>query len=738
MAYLLKDGTLVRLDPPSVERCDLRVEGSLVTLRADRIEVEAKDEVVDLKGKLVLPGQVCAHTHLYSALARGMPAPPRTPGNFNEILELIWWRLDRALDEESIYCSALAGAIDAARAGTTCLFDHHASPSAIGGALQIVREAVEQVGIRAVLCYEVTDRGGRGAADQGIAENRSFIEWCAKEATGTELAAGARFRALVGAHASFTLSDASLKACAELMREFNAGFHIHAAEDMCDVKDAHERYGMGVVERLAKASALNSKTILAHGVHLDEREIETANAANAWFVHNPRSNMNNQVGYAPVAKFGPRVLLGTDGIGADMFEEARFAFFNGRDARGGLAPDAWMRVLANNQRLASELFGSRLDVLESGSPADLIVVDYDSPTPVTSGNLAWHLMFGISSANVESTMVGGRFIIRERATQLDTDSLYRRIRAASDSGRVSMPEKSFDSSMQSKPGGNVAFPNDTGFVSMLAMPKSRSNRRQKVLILGPVFGVVAILLSGCRASERAPAAGSSSSPVSAPTSAPAPAVGGEPELTTMDVAQAVMVTVELDFGSRPPTVEAALLDIERRSQPDDGKDRTFAILDGDGWPTPEGKLHLQMHVSSEKPGLAWLIFKPTGEVLWRAKINPTTMPPRTKQLIILMDNGSGKTLLIDGSNNPSSILVANIKELGKPVQDNWADGTDREFTFTYSACGCPVKAMVRRMGDRTVRVQSKRLDGSTRDPNLPVLFPDDPAAVSVISRLMLW
>ena len=151
-----------------------------------------------------MPGMVCAHTHLYSALARGMPAPPRAPLNFTEILELIWWRLDLALDEETIYWSAMAGALDAARAGATCLVDHHASPSHIIGSLNIVREAIEKVGLRGVLCYEVTDRGGEQKRDEGLEENRAFLESIkTSQASGS----GSLFRGMVGAHASFTLSD---------------------------------------------------------------------------------------------------------------------------------------------------------------------------------------------------------------------------------------------------------------------------------------------------------------------------------------------------------------------------------------------------------------------------------------------------------------------------------------------------------------------------------------------------
>jgi hypothetical protein len=205
----------------------------------------------------------------------------------------------------------------------------------------------------------------------------------------------------------------------------------------------------------------------------------------------------------------------------------------------------------------------------------------------------------------------------------------------------------------------------------------------------------------------------------------------------MDVNTAVMVAVELDMGAGPAKIADALREIERRHQPDDGSGRTFAILDADGWRTPQGRLHLQMHISSEKPGFGWLVFRRTGEVLWRGRIKPTTMPPRNKQLTILMDN-AGKNLIIDGSGEPSSILTAPVKDAGKPLQDMWPDGSEREFTYTYSACGCPVKAMVKRQGDRTVRVTSKRLDGSTRDADLPVMFPDDPAAAAVIARLMRW
>jgi hypothetical protein len=217
-----------------------------------------------------------------------------------------------------------------------------------------------------------------------------------------------------------------------------------------------------------------------------------------------------------------------------------------------------------------------------------------------------------------------------------------------------------------------------------------------------------------------------------PTAAPVPAAAPEQpkppsELVTMDVAKAVMVTVELDFGARVPSIAQALTEVERRYQPDDGQGRTFAVLDAYGEPTPDGKLHMSMHVSSEKPGLGWLIFKRTGEVLWRGRINPTSQAIQPKNLTVLLDGGKGTTFTVDGSSNPTSIIDARVKPGDLPVRDIWPDGQARDLTFIYSACGCPVHVLVKRVGDRTMRV------GDT-----PVMFPDDPAAVQVIARLMRW
>lgn len=241
------------------------------------------------------------------------------------------------------------------------------------------------------------------------------------------------------------------------------------------------------------------------------------------------------------------------------------------------------------------------------------------------------------------------------------------------------------------------------------------------------FAFLALLVfSGCGTGE--PPKQQPPARAAAPPPAPVPEQPkSASELVTMDVAKAVMVTVELDFGPKVPSIAQALTEVERRYQPDDGQGRTFAVLDAYGEPTPDNKLHMSMHVSSEKPGLGWLVFKRTGEVLWRGKINPTSQPIQPKNLTVLMDNGRGTSLTVDGSGNPNSIIDTKVKPGDLPVRDIWPDGQERDFTFIYSACGCPVHVLVRRVGDRTMRVK-----------DTPVMFPDDPAVVEVITRLMRW
>jgi putative selenium metabolism protein SsnA len=378
------------------------VDGGLIAAHATGARPET-GELVDCSSKLILPGNVCAHTHLYSALARGMPAPPRTPHNFPEILEYVWWRLDRALDEPSIRASGRSGVLDAVRCGTTTLIDHHASPECIDGSLDMLADAFEEVGARGVLCYEVTDRGGKERRRSGLAENERFLGVGARQLV----------RGMVGAHASFTLDDDTLEDLAALSHRYNVGVHVHVAEDVCDEEDALRRSGKRAAHRLHEAGLFEPDSIAAHGVHLDDSEIDTILADSGWLVHNCRSNLNNRVGRARVDAFGSRGALGTDGIDGDMFAESRTAFFRAREDSLDADAARFTDMLAAGARLASRHFPMPIGTLEPGAAADLIVMDYDPPTPLTSGNLPWHWMFGLHAGLVRSVMIGGRWILRD-------------------------------------------------------------------------------------------------------------------------------------------------------------------------------------------------------------------------------------------------------------------------------------------------------------------------------------
>jgi putative selenium metabolism protein SsnA len=401
---LIKNIRTFTLAPAQLKKTRLRITGSEIAGEGPSLVPTKNEEVVDLEGRLALPGFVNAHTHLYSSLSRGMPMPATAPANFTEILEKIWWKLDVSLDEETIYHSALVGAIDAIKCGTTTLVDHHASPSSIKGSLDLIKKALNQVGIRGVLCYEVTDRGGKKKRDEGLEENERFIEGNKTDEY---------FRGYVGAHAAFTLSDESLHLCGEMAAKHNTGVHIHVSEDVCDVKDAEEKYKSTVFDRLAPHKILTKESILAHCVHLTLSEFKTSNEKECWLVHNPRSNMNNRVGYAKVHLFGEKLALGTDGFPADMLEEAKFAFHKKRDSRIDESVN-YVNLITGGQKLISDIFGEKFGTFDKGAIADLVVMDYTEPTPMEKDNLLGHYLFGMQSSMVESVMVGGKWVMKNR------------------------------------------------------------------------------------------------------------------------------------------------------------------------------------------------------------------------------------------------------------------------------------------------------------------------------------
>ena len=304
--------------------------------------------------------------------------------------------------------SALVGGMEALLCGTTTVVDHHASPNAIDGSLDTIEQSLGALGVRSVLCYETSDRDGPERAAAGIAENRRFLERVRREAPPLT-------RGMVGAHASFTLSDATLAACAAAAREFGVGLHVHAAEDRADEQDALARHGVRVAERLERAGALDEQTLLAHGVHLDEAEIELVRAANASLAHNARSNMNNSVGRARVSALGKRVALGTDGIGSDMFEESHAAYFRLKEDDLSAGAGWPLAPLAEGARLAGRAFAEPLlGTLEPGAPADLVVLDYPAPAPLNESSFAGHWIFGLSARTVRDVMVAGEWAVVDR------------------------------------------------------------------------------------------------------------------------------------------------------------------------------------------------------------------------------------------------------------------------------------------------------------------------------------
>jgi putative selenium metabolism protein SsnA len=418
---------VVSLDPVEVVAGDVVVGGDRVVAVGAGTGVKAAADGaswVDCAGCVVIPGNVNAHTHLYSALARGMPydlAPPRT---FVENLRRVWWRLDRALDEPAIRASALVGGMEALLAGTTTLVDHHASPNAIDGSLDLVGEALASLGVRAILCYEVSDRDGAERAAAGIRENRRFAARVA--AGGPPL-----HRAMTGAHASFTLSEASLEACVGAARETGTGLHVHVAEDVADETDARTRFGVSVVERLARAGGLGHQALVAHAVQCDAREAERLQESGATVAHNARSNMNNAVGRAPLARLGERVALGTDGIGGDLIEESRAAYFRAREDAIAGGPAWALARLAEGARFAGRAFGEGLlGRVEPGAPADLVVLAGEAPAPVSAASFAGHWVFGFGARQVRDVLVGGRLVVRDRRlTFLDQDRIAADARA---------------------------------------------------------------------------------------------------------------------------------------------------------------------------------------------------------------------------------------------------------------------------------------------------------------------
>ncbi len=424
---LITNGMLITWENPNriLENHGIYIKGGKIVEigpTKEMLERYPEEERLDAKGQYVMPGNICGHTHFYSAYSRGLSIPGSAPEDFPEILQKLWWRLDKSLTAEDVYYSALVSLVDAVKHGTTTLIDHHASPNAISGSLDEISRAVEKTGLRAVLCYEVTDRDGEAKAKAGIEENRRFIEHVQRNHP-LEGKLGAMF----GLHASLTLSEATLKACREAAPD-GSGFHIHVAESNVDEYDSLAKSGLRVVDRLEKAGILGNKSIAVHAVHIDTREIELLAETGTWVTHQPRSNMNNAVGISGVESMmraGVKVGLGNDGFSNAMWEEWKTAYFVHklwqRDPRQMPATNiVQMAVYNNSELIKAVLPGTQIGVLKRGAEADMIFVDYHPFTPVSADNLPWHIIFGFLESMISTTIVNGEVLMENHElTTLD-------------------------------------------------------------------------------------------------------------------------------------------------------------------------------------------------------------------------------------------------------------------------------------------------------------------------------
>jgi len=431
MILLAGNGTLISRDSAGTVIPDgcLASEDGLILETGSTKDLRLKypaARFVDAHGGLIMPGLINCHMHLYSTFARGMALKDQPPRNFRQILERLWWRLDKVLTLEDITYSALPVLVDCIKNGATTIFDHHASPGAVAGSLEGIAAAARQAGLRTCLCYEVSDRDGLAVAEAGIRENGDFIHRCQQDQDPL-------LRGMFGLHASFTLSDATLEKCVQAAG--GSGFHIHVAEGEEDVRETLARSGCRVVERLQKFGILGPRTIAAHCVHVDPEEIGLLRESGTFVVHNPESNMGNAVGAAPVLEMmaaGVPVGLGTDGYTADMFESYKVANLlqKHRTADPGAA---WTEVPAmlfqNNAAFATGCFAQPLGQLVPGAAADFVTVDYQPPTPLDSSNVNGHLLFGVAGGSVRSTVIKGQVLMEDRCLlHLDEERIAARSR----------------------------------------------------------------------------------------------------------------------------------------------------------------------------------------------------------------------------------------------------------------------------------------------------------------------
>lgn len=427
---IIKNVRVMQTEPPFTvtEDVDVVIDGTFISAvgkgAGDGLSCTT---LIDGRGKTLIPGNVCAHHHYYSGLSRGMLISSGPQTDFIQVLKEWWWRLDRGLREESTYYSSLICSLDAISVGTTSCVDHHASPSYIEGSLSAISRGMEEIGVRGSTCFEITDRNrGMDEVREGVEENIRFAkEVDERRAKGEDVLC----EATIGGHAPFTIPNEGLKLISAAMDETKRGLHIHCGEASYDSVWSHHFYNQDIATRLDEFGLLRPETLIVHGVHLSENEINLINERNCFFAVNPRSNMNNHIGYNSKLPKIKNLCLGTDGCGGNMFEEIKIGFFKHKDEGGEWWPSDFLAALNRGNRLVESQFGNRFKLgrVEKGYKADLALLDYNNPTPLVKENAPGHFVWGMSSGSVNSTIVNGKLLFSDhRFVRSDAQDIYNR------------------------------------------------------------------------------------------------------------------------------------------------------------------------------------------------------------------------------------------------------------------------------------------------------------------------
>ncbi len=434
MITVIKNARVLQTKSPVevIEKADVVIEGDTIREVGPGAGSKYKaDKEIDGAGRTVIPGFVCGHHHYYSGLSRAMliSAGPQT--DLIQTLKEWWWRLDRALDEESLYYSSLICSLDAIRNGTTTCIDHHESPNYINGSLSTISRGMEEIGVRGIVAYGITDRNyGMKEIRDGVAEGIRFTKEVDERKKRGE---NVLCEAMVGGHAPFTIPEEGMEMLADSARETGRGMHLHVAEGEYDEVWSHHFYNMDIMDRLDRHGLLTDKTLLVHGIYLNEHEIDLMNDRGCYIAHNPRSNMNNQVGINRNLPRMKRLIMGTDGCGSNMFEECKIAFFKNRDAKMPYWPGDYLAAVTRANDFVEKYFDGKFGRVEAGYKADLDIISYKNPTPLVAENMGGHFVWGMSSNCVDSVFVNGRLLYEDhKFLGIDEDEIYARARDAAE------------------------------------------------------------------------------------------------------------------------------------------------------------------------------------------------------------------------------------------------------------------------------------------------------------------